>query len=354
MRAPDRPVHPGAWWCWALGLAAAATRTTNLILLGLVLAVVFTVAWACRTPSPLAGAHLLFLRIAVVVIFLRLGLQIVFAPRLPGTVLFELPSVQLPEWAAGVSVGGPVTVESLLAGLRVGVQLAVILVAVGAANALTSPARLLRSLPAALYEAGVAVTVALSATPQAIVAVQRLREARLLRGRPTRGPAALRGFAVPVLDGALGRSLTLAASMDARGFGRRAVRARGQWSVALLLVGVVALAVAAYGLLAPGPGRSLAGPALGLGALGCGASLLMASRSDRRTRYRPVPWDRRAWLITVAGAAPFAATFLVPDPDALHPPVTPLTAPTLPWVMTVGLLVALLPVVVAPSREESP
>jgi energy-coupling factor transport system permease protein len=354
MPGPDRPVHPGGWWCWALGLAATATRTTNLILLGLVLAVVFTVAWACRTPSPLAGAHLLFLRIALVVIVLRLALQIVFAPRLPGTVLFELPSVELPSWAAGVSVGGPVTAESLVGGLRFGLQLAVILVSVGAANALTSPARLLRSLPAVLYEAGVAVTVALSATPQAIVAVQRLREARLLRGRPTRGPAALRGFAVPVLDGALGRSLTLAASMDARGFGRRAVRARGQWSVVLLLVGVVALGVAAYGLLAPGPGRSLAGPALGVGALGCGSSLMLASRGDRRTRYRPVPWDRRAWLIVAAGAAPFVATFLVSDPDALHPPVSPLTVPALPWVMTAGLLVAFLPVLVAPTRGEAP
>ena len=35
-----RDLHPGAWWLWALGLAAAASRTTNPLLLALVLAVV--------------------------------------------------------------------------------------------------------------------------------------------------------------------------------------------------------------------------------------------------------------------------------------------------------------------------
>ena len=34
-------------------------------------------------------------------------------PRLPGHVLFTLPHVPLPSWAAGVSIGGPVTAESI-------------------------------------------------------------------------------------------------------------------------------------------------------------------------------------------------------------------------------------------------
>ena len=29
-----RTLHPGAWWLWALGLATAASRTTNPLLLG--------------------------------------------------------------------------------------------------------------------------------------------------------------------------------------------------------------------------------------------------------------------------------------------------------------------------------
>ena len=31
-----RALHPGAWWLWALGMAAAASRTTNPILLLLI------------------------------------------------------------------------------------------------------------------------------------------------------------------------------------------------------------------------------------------------------------------------------------------------------------------------------
>ena len=49
MRLP-RPLHPGAWWLWALGLATAASRTTQPLLLGLVIAVTaYVVAHAVRT-----------------------------------------------------------------------------------------------------------------------------------------------------------------------------------------------------------------------------------------------------------------------------------------------------------------
>ena len=41
-----RALHPGAWWLWALGMAAAASRTTNPLLLGLLLAVVACVVVA--------------------------------------------------------------------------------------------------------------------------------------------------------------------------------------------------------------------------------------------------------------------------------------------------------------------
>ena len=349
----SRPLHPGAWWTWAIGLAATASRTGNVLILGLVVAVVSIVVWACRTPSPLSHAYGLFIRLALVVILIRMVLQIVFSPRLPGHVLFTLPAASLPEWAAGISLGGPVTVESLVAGFVSAARLAVVLICIGAVNTLTSPGRLLRSLPAVLYEAGVAVTVALSATPQAILSVERLREARLLRGRPTRGPAGLRGTAVPVLEGALARSLTLAASMDARGYGRRAARGpRQRVAAAALVAGLIALCVGAYGLLAPGPGRSLGLPALGVGAAVCGLSLMAGSSGDVRTRYRPIRWDSRATVVAAGGLAPFLTTFVVGsiDPVALEPPASPLGLPHLPWMMVVALLLALAPALVEPAR----
>ena len=112
-----------------------------------------------------------------------------------------------PTWLAGVRLGGDLTLESLLLALYDGLRLATILICVGAANSLASPTRLLKSVPAALYELGVSVVVALTFTPQLVADVDRLTTARRLRGRPddrvrARSPAS----AVPVLEGALERS----------------------------------------------------------------------------------------------------------------------------------------------------
>ena len=110
-----------------------------------------------------------------------------------------------------------------------------ILLCFGAANSLASPYRLLRSLPAVLYETGVAVTVALSFAPELVQSIGIVRQARRQRGIPTTGLRGMRGVAVPVLESALDRSLQLATSMDARGLratGRGRRSRRGGWRAA--------------------------------------------------------------------------------------------------------------------------
>ena len=95
------------------------------------------------------------------------------------------------------------------------------LICVGAANALANPKRLLRAVPGALYEVGVAVVVALSVAPQLVESVLRVRAGPAAARR--RGSAAsgrCGGIAIPVLEDALDRSLLLAAAMDSRGYGR--------------------------------------------------------------------------------------------------------------------------------------
>ena len=64
-------------------------------------------------------------------------------------VLLRLPVVPLPSWMAGVRLGGPITAEGVLASAYDGMRLGVIFCCIGAANALTSPRRLLKSLPGA-------------------------------------------------------------------------------------------------------------------------------------------------------------------------------------------------------------
>ncbi|GAA3065898.1 hypothetical protein GCM10020000_57270 [Streptomyces olivoverticillatus] len=149
------------------------------------------------------------------------------------------------------------TAEGLVFALYDGLKLASLLVCVGAANALANPARLLKSLPGALYEAGVAVVVAMTFAPNLVEDVQRLRAARRLRGRPDRGLRALLQVGLPVLEGALERSVALAAAMDARGYGRTAdvPRAVRHTTSALTLGGLLGVCAGTYGLLADVGGR---------------------------------------------------------------------------------------------------
>ncbi|MEV4502738.1 CbiQ family ECF transporter T component [Streptomyces klenkii] len=346
-------LHAGAWWVWALGLATAASRTTNVLLLGLLVAVAGYVVAARRTDAPWARSYGAFLKLGLAVIGIRLVFAVMLGSPVPGThTLLTLPEVPLPDWAKGVRLGGRVTAEGLVFALADGMKLATLLVCVGAANALANPARLLKSLPGALYEAGVAVVVAMTFAPNLVADVQRLRAARRLRGRPDRGLTALLQVGLPVLEGALERSVALAASMDARGYGRtaRVPRAVRRTTSVLTLGGLMGVCAGTYGLLADqGAGYGL--PVLLAGLAAALAGLWLGGRRTVRTRYRPDRWGVRAWLVSGSGVAVAALMIRASTyaPGALHPPAVPLTAPELPVWPAASLLVGLLPAFVAPS-----
>ncbi|WP_150134302.1 CbiQ family ECF transporter T component [Streptomyces hyaluromycini] len=349
------PVHPGAWWLWSLSLGVAASRTTNPLLLALLVTVTAYVVAVCRTRSaPWSRSYAAFARLALAVLLVRLAFTVVLGSPVPGAhTLFALPEVPLPHWAQGIRLGGRVTAEALVFALYDGLRIATLLVCVGAANALASPARLLKSLPGALYELGVAVVVALTFAPHLVADVQRLRAARRLRGRPDSGIRGLLQVGLPVLEGALERSVALAAAMDARGYGRSADvpdRVR-RTTAALTLGGLLGICAGLYGLLTTeGGGYGL--PVLLAGAAAALAGLRLGGRRSPRTRYRPDPWDARAWLVSGAGAAVAALLTLasVRAPDALHPGVVPLVAPTLPLWPAAAVLLGLLPALVVPKE----
>lgn len=143
-----------------------------------------------RSDAPWARSYTAFVKLAAAVLIVRLAFAVLLGSPIPGThVIVTLPELPLPHWAQGIRVGGRVTAEGVVFALYDGLKLATLLVCVGAANALANPARLLKSLPGALYEAGVAVVVALTFAPHLIADAQRLRAARRLRGRPDRGCA---------------------------------------------------------------------------------------------------------------------------------------------------------------------
>lgn len=350
-RTLPRWLHPGAWWVWALGLATAASRTTNPLLLVLIVMVAALVVSARRPDAPWGRSFDFFLRLGVVVIIVRVGVQVVFGAATGSTLLLPLPGIVLPDWLAGIRLGGDVMVESVLLALFDGLRLATILICIGAANSLASPHRLLKSVPPALYEVGVSIVIALTFTPQLITDVTRVQAARHLRGRTGRGVRAIAGSAMPVFEGALDRSVTLAAAMDSRGYGRRAERdRRGALAPMLLLIGMVAAAIGTYGLVADEAPLLLQLPMLIAGIAIAVVATTWASRTSTRSRYRPDPWRGPEWLVSGSGVL-VALTFLLSGQwwtFAMLTQTDPPTWPALPWLPLVGLALAATPARTAP------
>ncbi len=333
-----------------MGLSAAASRTTNPWLLVLLVLVASVTVLARRTDAPWALSFRLYLWLGLLVVCLRVLFRVLFGGGFGSTVLFSLPTVSLPSWAAGISILGPVTQESLLAGLYDGMRLATILICVGAANALANPRRLLAALPAALYEVGTALVVALAVFPQLAESLSRVRRARRLRGDPPKGVRGLRSIVVPVLEDALERSLKLAAGMDVRGYGRSgtASPAQRRQTGTLLVGGLVGLCVGTYAFLDASAPRVLALPMLALGVALAGAGFVLAGRRVQRTTYRPDPWRLPEVLTAGSGIAVAVLTSVVAstDPAVLLPDVA--VAPPLSVLALVAVVVGLLPAVVTP------
>jgi energy-coupling factor transport system permease protein len=351
-----RPLHPGAWWVWALCLAVAASRTTNPLLLLLLVAVTGFVVAARRDASPWGRSYRMYLLLGVAVVAVRIVLHVLVGFGYGEHVLLRLPQVPLPEWAAGIQLGGPLHLESLLDAAFEGLRLATLIVCLGAANSLANPKRLLRSVPGALHEIGMTLVVSVSVLPQLAESVRRVRRARRLRGDTSRGLRAVPRVALPVLQDALDRSIQLAAAMDSRGYGR-AVPVRSatrRLTGVLLLASLVLLCVGGYGLLMTGGGLS-APVALVLAGGGVAAGgLALGGRQWVRSRYRPDRWCAAEWLTAGCGVASAVALLVAGavDDGSLMTSMQPLHVPALPPVATVGVLVAALAAVTAPPPAD--
>jgi energy-coupling factor transport system permease protein len=298
-----RWLHPVAWWIWALSLAAAATRVTNPLLLGLLITAAAIVVARRKPDAPWGKSFEFFLVLGLLIIVIRVVFQVVFGAATGSQLLISLPGISLPSWMSGLRIGGPIMLESLLGAFYDGLRLATIAIVIGAANSLASPSRLLKAIPSALYELGVSVVVALSFIPQLISDAVRIRDMRRLRGRRNTGLRAYATLAIPVLAGALDRSINLAASMDSRGYGRvnnQSSRSR-RLVVGLLLSSIVLVTVGLFGLF-----TSDAHPLIGLPSLFIGVGIAVfamwhSGHNRTRTVYRPDAWTLPEFLVSAAG-----------------------------------------------------
>ena len=347
-----RTVHPVAWWIWAIGLATAASRTTNPLLLGLIIAVAAFVVSERRSDAPWARGFRGYVIAGLVIVALRIVYRILFGGDYGDHVLIVFPAIPLPDWAVGITLGGAITLESVLAATYDGLRLATLIICIGAANVLADPRRLLRGVPSALYEIGATLVVAVSVAPQLVESVGRVRRARRLRGGSGRGLRALIGILIPVLEDALHRSLSLAAAMDARGYGRSAhvpTRTR-RLTGGLVIGGLIGICVGAYGVLDETAAPVLGMPMLAAGAVAAIAGFTLGGRRLDRTTYRPDPWTAAETMVATCGIAAAVLVIVagITDPASLQPSLIPLQWPALAPLATIGILVAALPVWLAP------
>ena len=81
-------------------------------------------------------------------------------------ILFRLPS----SWPI---IGGPITLEAIIAGAVSGLALFTILVVFAAFNAVVDHYQLLRATPAFLFQAGVIISIAITFVPQMVLSARR-------------------------------------------------------------------------------------------------------------------------------------------------------------------------------------
>jgi energy-coupling factor transport system permease protein len=184
-----------------------------------------------------------------------------------------------------------------------------------------------------------------------VVDARRVREAARLRGGDIGRFRRFGRLAMPIVEGALERSVDLAAAMDSRGYGRTTVadpRARRVTS-ALVVAGMLGVCLGLYGLLGGEAGSWIGLPTLVVGLGLVAVALVLGGRRTGRSRYRPDPWALPEWLVVASGAAAAVLTIwqVRVDPATLVL-ASPLDVPPVPPLACLGILIALLPAVVAP------
>jgi energy-coupling factor transport system permease protein len=198
-----------------------------------------------------------------------------------------------------VELFGRVSYQSLTAAVKDGLKMAAVILAIGLANTLANPRRLLKNMPGALYEVATAFVIAINLAPQIIASAQRVRQARELRGR-SKNQNLMSSLLIPVLEDTLERSLALAATMDARGFGRSGALSKNQQLLIRFtsLTSVAAFAVGSYLLMttsSPFAPISL----LAYGLIGVFITVRTSSLRNIKTSYTQTKW-RLADVVVLA------------------------------------------------------
>jgi energy-coupling factor transport system permease protein len=241
----SRPaLRADVWLVWLLAASVVVFLTSNPLYLAAACLVALTVCTSIpqRSQQPYYG---LVVKVALFFALLSVPFNVLTGSVGP-TVLFEFPRLTFPSWFGGVTLGGAVSLESLVAALERAMRLVALLLFATAFNLAVDHYRLLRLMPPSLRQLGIVLTVAVLLLPQLVRQSKSSVEAQRLRGRRVAGLRSITALTVPVLGASLERSIQRAESLDARGFGR------ASFSSTAKDVARAALSVAGAGLLGVG------------------------------------------------------------------------------------------------------
>lgn len=295
--------HPGVWAVWGVAAVVSIQLAPNPVYVAAVLAACGAVVLTRGRPGPLARAFPVLLAVGAVFALIRIVLA-GLTTRGDGPVLFTLPSADLPTVLGGFSIGGAVDGGVVARAAAEGFVILGIMAVCGAFNAVVDHHQLLRLVPRAYAEMGVALSVAIAFVPAFITMAATATEAdRARTGGVTVRRGRVRRLAGPVVERALDQAIALAESMDSRGFGRDGATRADRRATAAGVVGMVAIA-AGLAVLATGE-RAIASALVAVGVMAIAAGVVAASRSTKRTRHRVIkPTTRDFALAVVVAAAP--------------------------------------------------
>jgi energy-coupling factor transport system permease protein len=344
-------LHAGAWLAWLLAVSAFVFLTSNplyitlalLAAAGAYLAVRDTAKGRAMTPFVVLGLALAALSVTFNLITGSNG----------ETVLLALPSLTFPDWFGGVTLGGNVTAEQLVTAGTRALSIGSLVLAAAAFNGGVDHFRLLRLAPRGLSQVMAVFTIAALVVPQGFAQAKAVAEGRRLRGREGRGLCALPALVLPVLQGALERSVQRAESLDARGFGGGAAGSR--WTA---LLGVGGLGLAAWGAFAHFYYGAAVLPSLAMAiGLALVAAMLYAGGARRRAFLRTDPLTDRDWLLLACAALSLAlvlALRLAGAGDVTYLPYPDLAWPAFHPAGAVAAVVLLAPALLySPERAEA-
>jgi energy-coupling factor transport system permease protein len=201
-------MHPRALAAWSASCLVLALGTTNPAYRALALIAALAVGFAIAR----SGEALRRLVLGLALLTLATGLLNTLVAHVGADVIFELPG-----WVPGI--GGPLTLEGLVAGLAAGLGLAAAVAAVAPLSLGSQAHELVDALPAALNRTGSALAASFNLVPAVARSFTAVHEAQRMRGWRPGGPRSWGEIVLPVVLTAIEDSIQLAESMEARAFG---------------------------------------------------------------------------------------------------------------------------------------